>query len=266
MLRKIDAELKLVIAGNHDITLDPSYYQAQGPHIDKADYKDDIARKALQLLRGRKALQAGVTLLHEGTHAFRLQTGATFNVYASPYYPAFGDGTFPYMAYRYETGQDRFNPQTKATKYSDWIAENAIPDYPDVDIVITHTPPLDHLDQNAKGSYLGCRSLQRAIARATPRLHCFGHIHEGRGAERVTWSGLRPDYDDEKSVLRKRRIDVAKHGGRQNPSYIDISRDAEHPLVFGRETLMVNAAIIDGENNPVNAPWIVDIDLPLCNE
>lgn len=26
-----------------------------------------------------------------------------------------------------------------------------------------------------------------AIARARPRLHCFGHIHDGWGAKMVTW-------------------------------------------------------------------------------
>lgn len=33
-------------------------------------------------------------------------------------------------------------------------------------------------------------------------------------------------------------------------------------MVFGRETLMVNAAILDGKNQPINAPWLVELDLP----
>ncbi|KAI9713836.1 MAG: hypothetical protein M1820_000566 [Bogoriella megaspora] len=263
MLAKLDAELKLVIAGNHDITLDPKYYQEQGSAIDGEYYKNDTSRRALQLMKGRKAMQAGVTFLHEGTHTFCLQSGAKFNVYASPYYPASGDGTFPYMAYRYEKNQDRFNPKDKATKYMEWIADNPIPDFPGVDIVMTHTPPLGHLDQTLNGGFLGCRSLQRAMARATPRLHCFGHVHEGRGAEMVTWSGLRPDYDDEKSVKQRRRINVPSGLGISEPSYIDASSEGDYPIAFGRDTLMVNAAIMDEENNPVQPPWIVDLDLPL---
>ena len=33
----------------------------------------------------------------------------------------------------------------------------------------------------------GCPDLFGAIARARPRLHCFGHIHDGWGAKMVTW-------------------------------------------------------------------------------
>ena len=29
-----------------------------------------------------------------------------------------------------------------------------------------------------------------------------------------------------------------------------------------RQTLMVNAANIDNDNRPVNAPWLVDLELP----
>ena len=39
--------------------------------------------------------------------------------------------------------------------------------------------------------------------------------------------------------------------------------EAEHvPIEFGKETLMVNAAIMKGHNRPVNAPWLFDLDLP----
>lgn len=33
----------------------------------------------------------------------------------------------------------------------------------------------------------GCPELFTAIANARPRLHCFGHIHEGWGARLVSW-------------------------------------------------------------------------------
>lgn len=255
LLSSIDAELKLVIAGNHDITLDADYWRAHGPAIAGSDYNSSMASDAMKLMKGRKALQAGVTFLHEGTHSFRLQSGAAFTVYASPYYPASGDGTFPHMAYRYETNQDRFNSVEKATKYAEAVAINPIPDFPNVDIVMTHTPPLGHLDQTKKGSYLGCRSLQRAIARAKPRVHCFGHVHEAYGAEVVTWSGILPDYDDEKSVSGRNQL---------VPSHIDVSSTAQHPLQYGKETLMINASVMDHDNQPVQAPWIVDLELPMA--
>ena len=253
LLGSIDAELKLVIAGNHDVTLDAEYWQARGPEIEGSDYSSSAAAEAMKLMKGRKAMQAGVEFLHEGVHSFQLRSGAKFTLYASPYYPASGDGSFPHMAYRYESNQDRFNSPEKATKYAESIAINPIPDYPEIDIVMTHTPPLGHLDQVKNGGFLGCRSLQRAIARAKPRLHCFGHVHEAYGAERVIWSGLLPDYDDEKSIRRRESLE---------PSRLDVSNTGKQPLQYGSETLMVNAAIMDHENQPVNAPWIVDLELP----
>ncbi|KAK3650687.1 hypothetical protein LTR56_006092 [Elasticomyces elasticus] len=256
LLASVDAELKLVIAGNHDVTLDADYWRARGPEIAGADYSSSTAAAAMKLMKGRKAQLSGVEFLHEGVHSFQLKSGANFTVYASPYYPASGDGTFPHMAYRYESNQDRFNPPEKTTKYAEAIAINPIPDYPEVDIVMTHTPPLGHLDQVNNGGYLGCRSLQRAIARAKPRLHCFGHVHEAYGAERITWSGLLPDYDDEKSMRCRQTLESGE-------SYLDVSNTARQPLQHGTDTLMVNAAIMNHENQPVQAPWIIDFELPM---
>lgn len=261
MLSSINAELKLVIAGNHDITLDVEYWRSRGPEIAGSEYSSSTAAAAMQLLGGRKALAAGVEFLHEGVHSFGLRSGARFTLYASPYYPASGDGTFPYMAYRYESNQDRFNPPEKATKYAEAIAINPIPDYPAIDIVMTHTPPLGHLDQAQNGGYLGCRSLQRAIARAKPRLHCFGHVHEAYSAERVTWSGVLPDYDDESSIRCRQSLEPKEE---EKVSYLDVSNTAPQPLRYGIETLMINAAIMDHEYQPVRAPWIIDLELPMA--
>lgn len=37
----------------------------------------------------------------------------------------------------------------------------------------------------------------------------------------------------------------------------------KRPLQFGEETFFVNAAIMDVRYRPVNAPWLVDLDLPV---
>ena len=54
------------------------------------------------------------------------------------------------------------------------------------DTLITHTPPAYHLDVENK-KHLGCLGLLDEIWRIKPQLHVFGHIHGGRGVERVTW-------------------------------------------------------------------------------
>ena len=45
---------------------------------------------------------------------------------------------------------------------------------------------------------------------------------------------------------------------------IDISSESKEPLRWGEETLFVNASIMDVHYKPVNAPWIVDLDLPIA--
>jgi Icc-related predicted phosphoesterase len=50
-----------------------------------------------------------------------------------------------------------------------------------LDLLLTHGPPLGAQDQNLKGEHLGDPALAEAVRRVRPRLHIFGHIHEGYG-------------------------------------------------------------------------------------
>jgi Icc-related predicted phosphoesterase len=59
----------------------------------------------------------------------------------------------------------------------------------DTDVLITHGPPngiLDLVPRDLTGTFenTGCEELARAVKRIKPRLHVFGHIHEGYGMER----------------------------------------------------------------------------------
>jgi predicted phosphohydrolase len=53
------------------------------------------------------------------------------------------------------------------------------------DILVTHGPPHRILDRTASGEDVGCEDLRAAIARVRPRVHAFGHIHEGYGTASV---------------------------------------------------------------------------------
>lgn len=79
-LASIKAELKLVIAGNHDIDLDRVYYEQECGGKDENATTD----KAAALWRSKLATDSGIVFLKEGTHQFELSTGATFKLYASP--------------------------------------------------------------------------------------------------------------------------------------------------------------------------------------
>lgn len=59
-----------------------------------------------------------------------------------------------------------------------------IPD--DVDVLVTHGPPYSVMDKLLDdGLEVGCPFLKRALPRCQPRLHVFGHIHEGYGQVRL---------------------------------------------------------------------------------
>lgn len=56
----------------------------------------------------------------------------------------------------------------------------------DTDVLITHGPPHGILDETW-GKHAGCEELWEAVKEIRPKLHVFGHIHEGRGQEFVEW-------------------------------------------------------------------------------
>jgi hypothetical protein len=95
MLKEIPAELKLVIAGNHDLSLHKDYYlNGKSDHgdlyarrLDPESYDPNNAYVAEQYWTGKEAKEAGVTYLTEGLHNFSLANGASFTIYASPWQP-----------------------------------------------------------------------------------------------------------------------------------------------------------------------------------
>ena len=239
MLGTIKAELKLVIAGNHDISLDATPRVENMSEEEYANYHE----AALEIMTGPLAKEAGITYLQEGTYTFTLSNGATFRVYASPYTAGSGSWAFPY-----DPQEDRFNDAKHTNRTS--IATNPIP--LGVDVIMTHGPPRSILDQ-VDGQNLGCANLLRAVSRTRPLMHCFGHIHEGHGANIVTW---KPD------------------GSVKNPSLatpLETEQINEYPyanewsIKSRQQTLMVNASIMMNTSKgmkPNYKPFIVALNLP----
>lgn len=50
-----------------------------------------------------------------------------------------------------------------------------------LDILITHGPPFGILDRNSGGLNVGCSALLETVKVKKPKIHVFGHIHEGYG-------------------------------------------------------------------------------------
>ena len=101
------------------------------------------------------------------THAIYLEkTGVTIDgvsFWGSPYTPEFLN-----WAFMYRRGAE-------ARQYWDQIPGN-------LQVLITHGPPLGILDQVSPGSaHLGCEELLKAVEAKKPRVHIFGHIHGSAG-------------------------------------------------------------------------------------
>lgn len=266
MLKSIDAPLKLVIAGNHDWSMDRT---AHSNMLEEARRVNDVSQAELEqeygifddisqaqaLFETEDAKTAGVRFLAEGSYTFTLTNGAALTVYASPFTPM-EDG---HMGFHYEPS----NPHS-------WqFAENK-----DIDILITHGPPQGMFDM-ADRKRLGCPSLFAAVAQARPRMHCFGHVHAGWGAKLVTWrdemtehpSHLTDINNDEShpicslSALRESKYDSEETIAKKTHERMVLEQRG-HAVVNksvskGVQTLFVNAAIKGAAGEPQRLPWII---------
>ena len=252
LLKDLNAPLKLVIAGNHDFTLDSPVYRQKvaqvhpsiDPSLIRREYGDyGEARKLLD-----EAREAGIYFLDEGTHHFVLENGASLTVYASPYTPSVGDWGFQY------------HPRT----HHDFSIGTA-------DVAITHGPPLGILDHTISGQRAGCPTLFAAVARARPRLHCFGHIHEGWGAKVVTWRKNVSEFPSHFADIDHGKSALVENSASLELKMLAPTREKfcatshcvgdKNPVVPGNQTLFVNAALRDTSYQPVQLPWLVDIEL-----
>ena len=170
MLKGIKVSLKLIIAGNHDWTLDDGMFwkkvaEMRPTEQDLELVEDTYGRigDARRILESEEAREAGIVYLDEGTHNFDLANGARLTVYASPYTSSTNDWAFNY------------DPREEHT----WEIGS------DVDVAVTHCPPRGVPDYTSSRERAGSTGLFAAIARARPQMHCFGHIHEAWGAKLV---------------------------------------------------------------------------------
>jgi len=149
----------ILIAGNHDITLEEDFYTETGykrfHHGKLQDYKECI-----------NIVQNGSSVYLEDESVELL--GVSF--YGSPYQPEFCDWAFNV-------------PRGKALKKI-WAK---IPNE-GVDVLLTHGPPQYHGDkvgmvhQGNPGQYVGCEELRERMKKVKDvQFHVFGHIHEGYG-------------------------------------------------------------------------------------
>lgn len=146
---KQDAEHKIYVPGNHDIGLEEHYEE-----------------------RSKWFKDAGIILLNEESiilDDFSYHDFEDYNIkiYGSPITPTFGRWSFM-RARGHQIGEH-------------W---KKIPK--DVDILVTHGPPKYMLDQVINFGWdtvenVGCEMLANRVIDVKPKIHAFGHIHEGYG-------------------------------------------------------------------------------------
>jgi len=167
----------ICIAGNHDLTLDPEYYDQNWQRFHNVQ-KFDTSTAATHIRKH-------CVYLHDESHMleFPNKSDKKLHVWGSPYSPKFWD-----WAFNKDRGSD-------IRGIWDKVPSDDIP----VDVLITHGPPLGRGDlvllgqprrptKNGKTTTrAGCYDLLLAIQnRVKPKINVFGHIHEDHG---VTYDG-----------------------------------------------------------------------------
>ena len=158
---------KIVIAGNHDLFLDTSYSR-RGSGTTAATTA--TATTSGNNAEDRTVHWGDIIYLQNTETTVTCANGRRLRVYGSPYSPRHGN-----WAFQYPRSENVWNGQ--------------VPD--GTDILITHGPPRSHLDL----LHLGCVHLLRELWRVRPRLHVFGHVHEGAGTEWLQFDALQDLYE-----------------------------------------------------------------------
>ena len=195
------------ILGNHDITLDPNFYKEHGLHFHNQCPQEPQA--CIDLIKEYPSI---TYLNHESTHICLKRADGPrtrFKVFGSPYSPANGLWAFGY-------------PPEHAVLLWDQI-------HLDTDIVITHTPPKYHCDESMHQEASGCETLREMLWRVRPSLAICGHVHEGRGAERILWDLDCPNVKFKESATGY-WTDPGLGLGNRKQSHLDLSAKSPAPL------------------------------------
>ncbi|TDL27245.1 Metallo-dependent phosphatase [Rickenella mellea] len=166
-LKTLPHELKIITAGNHDLSLDVKWRGSKSGVIGNifSDLLDpDEVDASRELMQSKEIRDAGIHYLEHQAIELSTSNGIKWKFYGSPSAARYADGAFQYTS--------RSQARHVWSKIST-----------DVEILLTHTPPLDVLDVTRRGKHAGCQELSNRLDHLPEcRLHVFGHIHEAHGA------------------------------------------------------------------------------------
>lgn len=150
-------KVKVVIAGNHDLTFDDNITEAslRTFGVQKSTVESYLSERGLKSV---KQMLTSAIYLEDS-----LVTVCGIKIYGAPWQPVFCDWGF-----NLNRGEDILKK---------WQTIPA-----DLDILMTHGPPVGHGDLTGGNNNVGCVELLNTVQkRVKPKFHVFGHIHEGYG-------------------------------------------------------------------------------------
>lgn len=218
-LKSLPHRHKIVVAGNHDRCLDDRL---------RAEQSSEPGGGKLSC-ESRPIEWADITYLSDSSTIVQLADGRALHVYGNPHTPRFGD-----FAFQYDPKSDYWAGRIPA----------------EADIVVTHGPPLCHLDTNAYGGHVGCKSLLKDLQRVKPKVAIHGHIHEAHGEEVLLWDDLQVAW--ERAILTQGTagdvIIATRHKIKEG-----IKKQGQAPLRDLATTRLINASIAgpNGYQDPI---------------
>jgi len=182
----------ICIAGNHDVTLHSEYYKKNWKRYHRFQGPFDCAA-------AEASLKKNCIYLRDSEYN-KIHNNGVLRFYGSPWSPFFCDWAF---------NLDRGAPIQEVWRN--------IPS--STDVLITHGPPLGRGDLTLTNMRVGCFDLLVEIQdRIIPRVHVFGHVHEGAG---VT-------FDGHTLYVNASNLDIT-YQAKNYPIVIDIPHDKSKP-------------------------------------
>ncbi|XP_062610153.1 metallophosphoesterase MPPED2-like isoform X2 [Saccostrea cucullata] len=156
-LGSLPYQLKILVAGNHDLTLDEELSDSTLLSFGLRKSEIESYLKARGLKSVSKMLTNAIYLLDSSVSICGIK------VYGAPWQPVFCNWGF-----NVNRGKELLEKWQKIPA--------------DTDILITHGPPVGHGDLTGGNNNVGCVELLNTVQkRVKPKYHVFGHIHESYG-------------------------------------------------------------------------------------
>ncbi|TRM64704.1 Metallo-dependent phosphatase-like protein [Schizophyllum amplum] len=218
-LYKLPHKTKIVIAGNHDLTLHKDWYEKNFHRFHGGANKQNYA-EIHELMTGDKARKSGIVYLEDEYFTFRTkEDGREWSVYGSPWSPWFYNWAF---------------------NYKEEEAKELVGKFSKADILLTHGPPHHVFDRTNGGDLPGCKELSRRLPSLRPRIHLFGHIHEDHGARIHPWKLAGAAIDGEYASLPPMH-NLVRSEDEEDPGHVPPAHQQDLDASQER-TVFVNAA------------------------